>query len=726
MDTMAPSPVPPIGTKTKRTTGVDSEYLQAMSDSENSPKLQQVVSPGKEELKKMLQMLQARCAIMENSSPRNTSEKGGFGIAKATLSSTAKKTPMQLKKKQLQANRSPFAEISNRVTKHDETLNLSSHEFKAPKIGAEDLITSIDQSEVENAMKELGISFTGAESFDMEELDEKKLQDMGLDDVALGLDSFVQELNDKEAAKTTKLARWRRSKRILTQPHPVSTPYKSEASEDPQARTKTLTFSTKTSIGLKFLSRDIKLVRNGSHAERMGVKVGWKILSVNGDSSLQKTEDILKAIKKEPVATIKFGTAAAAAAAADTTASKAATTTTKAFKKPLLPISSSSSSSSASTSNGRRVVKARATSSAQRKIDLLRRPMRSAVMANSTNNSCTNQRSKMTAAPAANVSSPCDAAAGRTDTGTGASLNSNIAAKKKKTRKKTMKVIVIGNAKCAINSNVSFAIVVFLLAFPNPTGKTSVINRFVHGRWSHEYRSTIGCDYHSREVRRGDSKIRLQLWDIAGQDRFIKLTRAYYPNATGIVVVCDVSRPATLRAVEQWKKELDESLLGEARRNNWKVPVILIANKVDLLKTGTTSFLRGAEIQKMSQSMGFDSWYIGSAKEDTNISEAIDYLIDKMLEEQVNRGQNGLHPSSSSSSQRSTAQTIKLTAESLLMSADQSQCWIRRPSGYRSLTRKSNEYVDFKLYVVLPLFVQGQETSMHIMCWETVSVSFLY
>ncbi|GAB5366057.1 hypothetical protein AAMO2058_001111500 [Amorphochlora amoebiformis] len=201
-------------------------------------------------------------------------------------------------------------------------------------------------------------------------------------------------------------------------------------------------------------------------------------------------------------------------------------------------------------------------------------------------------------------------------------------------RRKTMKVIVIGNAKC---------------------GKTSVINRFVNGSFDPEYRSTIGCDYHSRDLVRGENRIRLQLWDIAGQDRFIKLTRAYYRNATGVIVVCDVSRPATLMAVKQWKKELDHSLLTDANENGIKVPVILIANKVDLLKTGKTSFLRGAEIQKMSQTMNFDSWYIGSAKEDQNIKEAIAFLVDRMLEERLKREKRG-------SSSLDGNQTLRLTS----------------------------------------------------------------
>jgi GTPase SAR1 family protein len=43
------------------------------------------------------------------------------------------------------------------------------------------------------------------------------------------------------------------------------------------------------------------------------------------------------------------------------------------------------------------------------------------------------------------------------------------------------------------------------------------------------YLSTIGADYLKKDVELGDGRaVRLQLWDIAGQDRFARLTRVYF------------------------------------------------------------------------------------------------------------------------------------------------------------------------------------------------------
>ena len=59
------------------------------------------------------------------------------------------------------------------------------------------------------------------------------------------------------------------------------------------------------------------------------------------------------------------------------------------------------------------------------------------------------------------------------------------------------------------------------------TGKTTFVNRIVHGDFRENVESTIGMDYHLIEVKLAelDYDLHLQMWDTAGQERFQSITR---------------------------------------------------------------------------------------------------------------------------------------------------------------------------------------------------------
>ena len=85
--------------------------------------------------------------------------------------------------------------------------------------------------------------------------------------------------------------------------------------------------------------------------------------------------------------------------------------------------------------------------------------------------------------------------------------------------------------------------------------KFSVIRRFAKNNFENQYKTTIGADFVRKTIPwegHEANKVKLQLWDIAGQDRFARLTRAYFNNAKGALVVCDVTRDGTFEAAANW------------------------------------------------------------------------------------------------------------------------------------------------------------------------------
>lgn len=168
------------------------------------------------------------------------------------------------------------------------------------------------------------------------------------------------------------------------------------------------------------------------------------------------------------------------------------------------------------------------------------------------------------------------------------------------------KVLVVGNAKC---------------------GKTSLVRRFTKGEFSDTYNTTIGADFVRKKLTCKDgTEVCLQLWDIAGQDRFARLTRAYFNKAKGAIVVCDVTREGTFEAAGEWKQELDRVFKDEGT----DIPVFLVANKCDLIVNMEASFIAGAKMEKACQEHGFAGWFVTSAKDGLRIDEAMSCLVKKM------------------------------------------------------------------------------------------------
>lgn len=106
-------------------------------------------------------------------------------------------------------------------------------------------------------------------------------------------------------------------------------------------------------------------------------------------------------------------------------------------------------------------------------------------------------------------------------------------------------------------------------------GKSCLLLQFTDKRFRAEHDMTIGVEFGHRLVEIDNQKIKLQIWDTAGQEAFRSITRAYYRGATGALLVYDISRRAAFDHLAQW--------LLDARQNaQANMVIILIGNKSDL------------------------------------------------------------------------------------------------------------------------------------------------
>ena len=149
-------------------------------------------------------------------------------------------------------------------------------------------------------------------------------------------------------------------------------------------------------------------------------------------------------------------------------------------------------------------------------------------------------------------------------------------------------------------------------------GKTSLTRRFVTDTFDEGYVSTIGTLVSSKRFTLDDPLwpgsarvVGLSVWDIMGSHRFRDLLKdAFFLNASGVLLVFDVTRPETLANLPSWHDAVT-SVAGP-------VPTIVLANKMDRRGPGSVA---SEAIDVFCEDRGW-IWFDTSAKTGANVEAA--------------------------------------------------------------------------------------------------------
>ncbi len=124
-------------------------------------------------------------------------------------------------------------------------------------------------------------------------------------------------------------------------------------------------------------------------------------------------------------------------------------------------------------------------------------------------------------------------------------------------KKKFLKIMILGNAG---------------------VGKTSILERYVNKSFTGNYKVTIGADFLTRDLEVDGNRIKLQVWDTAGQEKYRSLGVAYYRGADACMLVFDLSDKTTFKDLDKWVEAFFSQLPEDKAKN---FPVILLGNKAD-------------------------------------------------------------------------------------------------------------------------------------------------
>ncbi|XP_011356055.1 ras-related protein Rab-42 isoform X1 [Pteropus vampyrus] len=155
-------------------------------------------------------------------------------------------------------------------------------------------------------------------------------------------------------------------------------------------------------------------------------------------------------------------------------------------------------------------------------------------------------------------------------------------------------------------------------------GKTSLLRRYVEGgpgtpepEPEPESAPTVGVEFYSRALQlRAGPRVKLQLWDTAGQERFRCITRSFYRNVVGVLLVFDMTNRKSFEHIRDWHQEV------MATQGPDKAIFLLVGHKSDLQSTRCVS---AEEAEELAASLGM-AFMETSAKDNCNVDLAFDTL----------------------------------------------------------------------------------------------------
>ncbi len=129
-----------------------------------------------------------------------------------------------------------------------------------------------------------------------------------------------------------------------------------------------------------------------------------------------------------------------------------------------------------------------------------------------------------------------------------------------------------------------------ILGGDSGVGKTTIVEHFVHGMLSDDYKSTIGVNIMTKhmEFPMWDIRVDFSIFDMGGQDIFKPVRSSYYVGARAGFIVFDVTRPETFEHIKDWYEE--------ALRSAPDITLILIGNKIDLVNERKVTAAQGRQL----------------------------------------------------------------------------------------------------------------------------------
>ena len=174
------------------------------------------------------------------------------------------------------------------------------------------------------------------------------------------------------------------------------------------------------------------------------------------------------------------------------------------------------------------------------------------------------------------------------------------------------------NSKDNIKNSYTFQ---YILVGDSAVGKTKIAYRFKNNEFSNSYSVTLNAEFTNKVIQVDGENIKINLGDIAGDEKFRGIMTTYYKKSICILFVYDITIIETFNNIKNWIDEVSRAV------NNEKI-FVLVGNKSDLEENRKVKTDDAQEFAEKNNMLFYET----SALNGNNIQELFNQTAKKILD----------------------------------------------------------------------------------------------
>jgi len=147
--------------------------------------------------------------------------------------------------------------------------------------------------------------------------------------------------------------------------------------------------------------------------------------------------------------------------------------------------------------------------------------------------------------------------------------------------------------------------------------KTSLTIRFISGFFLEDLKLTIGVDFYSKTTSHNGKKVKLQIWDFGGEERFRFLLHQYCKGANAALFLYDITNRASLDHLPDWTQII--------REHAGDIPIMMVGTNLDLNEFRTVTREEGILAARIHNLAGY-------MEVSSKTGQNVDALFERMTE----------------------------------------------------------------------------------------------